>query len=84
MSRNPRKIIRSVTVPQSISFFEEVISKMAKDNYEIIIVTSPGKELEEFRQRYPQQKSIEVRMERHISLYKDLKSLWNMIKIMSL
>lgn len=77
-----RKIIRSVTVPQSISFLEEVMTKLKKSGYETVVVTSPGKELEEFRQRYPQEKAIEVPMERHISLIRDLKSLWQMVRVM--
>lgn len=82
MSRNPYKIIRTVTVPQSIVFFEEVIMRMDRDGYETIVVTSPGKELDTFRQRYPLQKVLEVPMERHISLMKDVKSLWQMRKVM--
>lgn len=82
MSKNKNKIIRTVTVPQSIGFFEEVMMRMKDDGYETVIVTSPGKELEEFKQRHPQEKAIEVPMERHISLTKDMNSLWKMIKVM--
>ena len=82
MSRNKKKIIRSVTVPQSIGFFEEVMMRLKVDGYEVVVVTSPGKELEAFKQRHPQEKTIEVPMERRISLIKDLKSLWLMIKMM--
>lgn len=54
-----------------------------KDNgYEVIVMTSPGKELEDFKSRHPQDKAIEVPMERRISLAKDLKSLWQVIKVM--
>ena len=82
MSINTKKIIRSVTVPQSIGFFEEVMMRLKVDGYEVVVVTSPGKELEAFKQRHPQEKTIEVPMERRISLIKDLKSLWLMIKVM--
>lgn len=82
MSRNKKKIIRIVTVPLSIGFFEEVMVKMKKDDYQTVVVTSPGKELDAFRQRHPHEKTIEVPMERHISLFKDLKSLWRMVKVM--
>lgn len=75
------KLLRSVTVPQSIGFFEEVMMRMNKDGYETVVVTSPGKELEAFRQRHPQEKTIEVPMKRHISLTKDLKSLCQMIRV---
>ncbi len=82
MFRNKKKIIRSVTVPQSIGFFEEVMMRLKVDGYEIVVVTSPGKELEAFKQRHPEDKTIEVPMERRISLIKDLKSLCQMIKVM--
>ena len=77
-----KKIIRSVTVPQSIGFFEEVMMRLKVDGYEVVVVTSPGKELEAFKQRHPLEKTIEVPMERRISLIKDLKSLRQMIKMM--
>ena len=82
MSRNKKKIIRSVTVPQSICFFEEVMMRLREDGYEVVVVTSPGKEMDAFKQRHPQEKTIEVPMERRISLFKDLKSLWQMIGVM--
>ena len=82
MSRNRKKIIRTVTVPQSIGFFEDVIMRMKEEGYETVVVTSPGKELEAFRERYPEEKTIEVPMERHISLTKDVKSLWRMMKVL--
>lgn len=82
MSRNKRKIIRTVTVPQSIVFFEEVMMRLKEDGYEVLVVTSPGKEMETFKQRHPQDKAIEVPMERRISFCKDIKSLWQMIKVM--
>ena len=82
MLRNQKKIIRTVTVPQSIGFFEEVMLRMKQDGYETVVVTSPGEELDDFKQRNPKDKTIAVHMERHISLIKDLKSLWQMIKVM--
>ena len=82
MLRNKKKIIRTVTVPQSISFFEEVIMRLKEHGYETVVATSPGEELEVFKQRHPQENIIEVPMERRISFCKDLKSLWQMIKVM--
>lgn len=82
MFRNKKKIVRSVTVPQSIGFFEEVIMRMKEDGYETVVVSSPGKEMDAFRERHPNEKTIEVPMERHISLIRDLKSLWEMIKVL--
>ena len=82
MQRNKKKIIRTVTVPQSLVLFEEVMMRMNRDGYEMIVVTSPGDRLETFKQRHPQERTIEIPMERRISLTKDLKSLWQMIKVM--
>lgn len=82
MSRNRKKIFRTVTVPQSIGFFEEVMMRLKSNGYEIVVATSPGKELDDFRQRHPQEKTIEIPMERRISIVKDLKSLWRMIGVM--
>lgn len=82
MSRNKKKIIRSVTVPQSIGFFEEVMMRLKEDGYEVVVVTSPGKELDAFNQRHPETKCLVVPMERRISLIKDFKSLLKMIKVM--
>ena len=66
----------------SIIFFEEVMIRMKRDGYETVVVTSPGKELDDFKKRNPLEKTIEVSMERHISLAKDLKSLWQMVKVL--
>lgn len=82
MSRKKKKIIRVVTVPQSIGFFEELMMRMKEDGYETVVVSSPGKEMDAFRERHPQEKTIEVPMERHISLTRDVNSLWNMIKVL--
>lgn len=82
MNRNRKKIIRTVTVPQSIGFFEEVMMRLKGDGYEVVVVTSPGEELDDFRKRYPNETVIEVPMERHISLIKDLKSLFMMIGVL--
>ncbi len=69
-------------MPQSIGFFEDIMMRMKADGYETVVVTSPGEKLETFRQRFPQEKAIEVTMERHISPTKDLKSLWRMMKVL--
>ena len=80
--RNKKKIIRSVTVPLSIGFFEEVMMKMKEEGYETVIVTSPGNELDNFKQRYPLERTIELPMERRISIFKDMKSLWRMVNVL--
>lgn len=82
MLRNKKKIVRSVTVPQSLCFFEEVMMRMKGDGYETLVVTSPGDDLDEFKQRHSDETVIEVPMERHISLISDLKSLFKMVRVL--
>ena len=82
MTRNKKKIIRTVTVPQSLGFCREVMLKMEKMGYESVVVTSPGKPLDKFREECPQFSIIELPMERHISVFKDLWSLIRMIGVM--
>lgn len=82
MARNKKKIIRTVTVPQSLDFFREVMERMEKDGYEFVVATSPGKELNNFRVLCPNIKTIEVPMARNISLFKDVIALFRMIGVM--
>lgn len=56
--------------------------RMKGDGYQTVVVTSPGEELDDFRKKYPREIVIELPMERHISLIKDLKSLFKMIKVL--
>lgn len=79
MQRNKKKIIRAVTVSLSCVFFEDVMRRLRADGYEMVAVTNPGPELDKLRDEGFH--CIEVSMERHISLLKDMKSLWNMIKV---
>lgn len=50
------------------------------EKYEVVILSSPGPEMDEVRERYGV-KTIAVPMERHISLKHDLVSLWRMIQV---
>ena len=79
MNRNKKKIIRAVTVSESCVFFAEIIEKMRNDGYDMVALSSPGPELDEIRDRGF--KAIEVPMERHISLVRDLRSLINLISV---
>ena len=51
MKRNKKKIIRAVTVSQSLGFAREVMIKMRKMEYDMVAVTSPGPELDEMREK---------------------------------
>lgn len=75
----PKKIIRAVTVSQSVDFFEPIVKDLQEKGYEIVSLSSPGKELVRLREMGV--KTIEVPMERRISLFKDLKSLIKLIDV---
>lgn len=80
MTRNKHKIIRSVTVSQSLGFCREVMIKMRAMGYEMVAVTSPGPELDELRDKDGFH-CVAVPMERHISIVNDIKSLIKMISV---
>ena len=80
MIRNKNKIIRAVTVPQSLGFCREVMIKMRAMGYDMVAVTSPGPELDELRDKDGFH-CVAVPMERHISIVNDLKSLMRMISV---
>lgn len=76
------KIIRTSTVPGSInSFCRDLLKELQeKEKYKVIVVSSPGTALEEIKVREGV-RTYSVSMERHISLFKDLKSLFGLIKV---
>ena len=73
------KIIRAVTVSSSIGFFEPIIKDLQEKGYEIVSLSSPGENLVRLREMGV--KTIEVPMERRISLFRDLKSLIKLIGV---
>lgn len=80
MSRNKKKIIRAVTVSMSLDFCREIMIKMRDLGYEMVAISSPGEELEKLRNNdgfY----CVAVAMERHISFFRDIKSLIRMIRV---
>lgn len=80
MKRNKNKIIRAVTVPQSLGFCRKVMIKMRAMGYDMVAVTSPGPELDNLRDKDGFH-CMEVPMQRHISVVNDLKSLIKMISV---
>ena len=63
----------------SIDFVTGLLPDLMQ-KYEVVIVSSPGPEMDEVREKYGV-KTIAVPMERHISLRHDLVSLWRMIRV---
>lgn len=74
------KIIRAVTVPMSLGFCREVMIKLRDNGHEMVAVTSPGPELDALRDN-DGFKTIEVAMERRMAPFKDIKSLFKLIKV---
>ena len=76
---NKKKIIRVTTVPESICFYYDLIPTLQKE-YEVVGVSSPGEELNALSEKGV--RTIEVAMERRISIISDIKSLWEMYKVL--
>lgn len=74
-----KKIIRAVTVSMSVNFFKPMVKDLQHQGYEVVSVSSAGPELEELRDM--DVKVIEVEMERRMAPLKDLKSLWQLIRV---
>lgn len=76
------KLLRTSTVPLSLDTFCKGLLKelQEQEGYEVVAVSSPDAELEEIVSREGV-RTYGVRMERHISPIKDLKSLWRLIKV---
>lgn len=72
------KIIRSTTIPMSLNAFCKGMLRELSEKYEVIAVSSPGEELKEVATREGV-RVIGVPMERHISLWRDMKALVQMI-----
>ncbi len=77
-----KKIIRVSTIPNSINtFYKGLLKEMQeKDGYEVVAVSSPGETLEEIKNREGV-RTYAVPMERRMAPFKDLKSLWGLIKV---
>lgn len=74
-----KKIIRAVTIDQSLGFVEPLINNL-KCNYELQILSSSGDNINRICTQYDV-KGHKVYMYRRMSLLKDLKSLCKIIRI---
>lgn len=77
------KLIRTATVPITLNSFCKGFLKELQEEcgYEVLAVSSHGEDLEEIKEREGV-RIIGVNMERHISPFKDLKSLFQMWLVM--
>ena len=74
-----KKIIRAVTVDASLGFVEPMLPYLSK-KYEVQLLSSPGDRLDSMCLKY-KVKGYRVLMQRHISLWNDLKALVRLIII---
>ena len=74
------RIVRAATSDLSIDFFREIMIKMRGRGYEMVAISSPGDFLTKLKEE-DGFRIIEVPMERHISIWKDLSSLFKLIKV---
>ena len=75
-----KKIIRATTVPMSLKAFCDGMLKELSGKYEVVAVSSPGEDLE-WVAAHEGVRTRAVPMERHISLWNDLKSLIRMVGV---
>ena len=78
MYRSQKSIIHAVTVPRSLGFFKLISTDLKDKGYEVLSLSSPGPELDAFKTAG--HKTIPVPMERRMSPFKDLVSLFRLIK----
>lgn len=76
-----KKIIRVTTVPMSLNAFCDGMLKELSEKYEVVAISSPGDDLDMVAEREGV-RAIAVPMERHISIWKDFKSLAQMTKVL--
>jgi glycosyltransferase involved in cell wall biosynthesis len=73
------KIIRACTVPQSLGFVKGMLPDLCKQ-YEVVLLSSPGEQMGQITKEYGV-KGIGIPMERHISLFKDIRALVKIIMV---
>lgn len=78
MKTNKPKLIRTSTVPTSLQTFLDGSFGPLMERYDLVLVSSPGSELDCLHERYGM-KTIGVAMERRMSPLKDVVSLWRLI-----
>lgn len=75
-----KKIIRATTVPTSLETFCKDQLRELNERYEVVAVSSPLPELEIVACREGV-RTVGIKMERHISIVNDMKSLWQMYRL---
>lgn len=81
IQNNKKKLIRISTVPESLNGFCKGQLNWLKNYYEVVAISSPLPELKEMEGR-EKIRCIPLPMERHISIFKDIRSLIKMTWIL--
>lgn len=76
-----KKVLRIATVPMSLNLLLQGQLRMLNEDYEMVVVSSPGKDLDEVGAREGV-RTVPIRMERRISPIQDLKSLFALVRLM--
>lgn len=76
-NRKP-KIIRACTVSLSVGFVSGMLDDL-KRQYDVVLLSSPGKEMDDAVAEHGV-KAIAVPMQRHISIRRDIVSLWRIVR----
>lgn len=76
-----KKVIRIATIPMSLDLLLQGQLSMLNEHYEVVAVSSPGPELEKVSRREGV-RTVAVAMERKISPFKDLVSLFRLIRLL--
>lgn len=74
------KIIRAATIGMSLDIFCNGMLRELSERYDVIALSSPDEYLENVRQREGV-RCVEVPMERQISFFKDVASLWRLYRV---
>ena len=73
------KIIRACTVSLSLGFIKGMLPYLSS-KYEVELLSSPGPEMDDILKKEEKVRGIAIPMERHISLIRDIVSLFQIIK----
>lgn len=73
-------IIVATSSSASIGFFQRIIRRLKEYGYDVYALSSPGEEISQLQEREGV-KIIPIKIERHISLFNDLASLFRITKV---
>lgn len=82
MGERPKKIIRMTTIPGSMrGLLQNQLKFMSQHGFEVVALSSDDDCFDEMLHEQGDIRGIRVHMERHTSLLKDLKALWQIVRV---